>query len=102
MSVLDRVEAFIPQNAIMRAEVKYQRRSTSQRWRWRWLRSAWRVFLIASVTMAMILYWGEFAGALLNRDAGPIGERLQIATDVVIVLAVVMHFVLMIQTLSLA
>jgi hypothetical protein len=92
--------SFFPRSAISRAEWLYQQRSSGRSRRWtRWLG---RAILIFAITMSMILFWGEVVGALLNRDAGPIGERLQIATIGFVGLAIIYHFVLMFRTLSLA
>src|SRR5574337_1237247 len=100
MTLSDLTTTFFPSTAIIRAELTYQQRSSSRRRRWqRWIGRAIMAF---GITMSMILFWGEFAGALLWRDSGPIGDRLRVGVVGLLVLALVYHFVLMIQTLSLA
>ncbi len=100
MNVSDWAATTFPRSIITRTELNHQQRTSGRGQPW--LRYSWRVILAAGITLSMILLWGEFAGALLKRDAGPIGDRLQIATIGLLALAIIWHFVLMIQTLSLA
>lgn len=91
--------AWFPPNAISQAESAYLERQPKSR-------AGWRILLRLSqwvmLTISLILFGGEFAGALLQRDAAPIGERLGVLTGVFIAYTVVRHFVLMLQTLSLS
>jgi hypothetical protein len=99
MTITDATASFFPRTAITRAELAYQHRSSRQG---RWRRWVGRIIMAFGITMSMILFWGEFAGAALGRDAGPIGDKLRIGAVGLLVLALVYHFVLMIQTLSFA
>ncbi len=100
MGLLDRVATYFPANVIARHELIYQQRASGQGRRW--VRRLGRMMLIAGIVMSMILFWGIFIGLLLNRDAQTIGERLEIGVILLSAGALVWHFVLMFQTLSLA
>lgn len=91
---------WFPNNAIMRAERSHQGLAiTTQR---RWRRYVQRVVIWFMLTIGMILFWGEVAGALTKRDASPIGQKLGVLTIVFIAYVVIWHFSLMFRTLALA
>jgi hypothetical protein len=100
MSIFDAAGSFFPRSVITRSELTYIERSSPRPGRWR--SRLRRAFFLACITLSMILYWGEFAGALLQRDAAPIGEHLQPGAVLLMAVALVLHFGLMFQTLSLA
>jgi hypothetical protein len=87
-------------NPIARAELVYQTRSRPQGRRWK--RVATRITLIVALTLACILAGGEFAGVLLYRDPDPISRAFGILNILPVATAFILHFVLMIQTLSLS
>lgn len=87
-------------NPIARAELAYQIRSRPQVRRWK--RVITRIILIAALTLACILAGGEFAGVLLYRDPDPISRAFGVLNILPVATAFILHFVLMIQTLSLS
>ncbi len=87
-------------NPIARAELTYQTRSRPQVRRWK--RVTTRLILILALTLACILAGGEFAGALLYRDPDPISRAFGVLNILPVATAFILHFVLMIQTLSLS
>ncbi|MBZ0306845.1 MAG: hypothetical protein K8I82_12320, partial [Anaerolineae bacterium] len=91
---------WFPDNAIMRAERSHQEWEITQQRRWR--RYLQRMVNWFMLTIGMILFWGEFAGALTKRDASPIGEKLGILTIIFVAYTVIWHFSLMFRTLALA
>ncbi|MBL8161599.1 MAG: hypothetical protein JNJ61_06390, partial [Anaerolineae bacterium] len=107
------LQTMLPANAISRAELLHQQRSARRHHRIiRWIG---RVGAVAIFVMAGYLFWGEFAGALLGRDAGvltgqsfgqrhntDLGRAMGIAAAVFCVFVLTRHFVLMLQTLTLA
>ena len=61
-----------------------------------------RIILIAALTLALILAGSEFAGVLLYRDPDPISRAFGVLNILPVATAFILHFVLMIQTLSLS
>ena len=94
------LEQYFSANPIARAELAYQIRSRSQVRRWRRVMS--RIILIAALTLALILAGSEFAGVLLYRDPDPISRAFGVLNILPVATAFILHFVLMIQTLSLS
>lgn len=90
---------WFPPNAISRAELAYLgRQPKSRRW--------WRILLQAlewvMLTVGMILFGGEFIGALLQRDPAPITYHMSAIAVAFIGYVLVRHFGLLLQTLSLS
>lgn len=85
------------QNTIARAEGLYLRKNAERRSGWsRW---GWRLLLLTyypAVTVAMIVFWGEFAGALTRRDATPIINTLGVLIILTIILALIFHLLALI------
>jgi hypothetical protein len=94
------LEQYFSANPIARAELVYQTRSRPQVRRWK--RVATRITLIAALTLACILAGGEFAGVVLYRDPDPISRAFGVLNILPVATAFILHFVLMIQTLSLS
>ncbi|MBI5668127.1 MAG: hypothetical protein HZC41_08965 [Chloroflexi bacterium] len=86
-------------NPIMQAELRFQRRAARGRRWWRWLT---RGGTLLAVMLALILYGGELAGALLQRDPSPIGEFFGVGVALLLVFTVALHFALMFRALALA
>lgn len=83
---------------IAQAELAYQQRSERERpWR-RWLA---RGVTLLAVTLALILYGGELAGALLQRDAAPIADTLGVSVVLLLIFTTALHFMLMYRALAL-
>ncbi|MEO8611394.1 MAG: hypothetical protein ABI690_26085 [Chloroflexota bacterium] len=88
------------ENPVTLAELSYQNRSKPRQRRWiEWLI---RGDLILSLVLSLILAGGEFIGGLLYRDPSPIFGTLGILTQIPVASAFILHFALMIQTLSLS
>lgn len=85
-------------NPIMQAELRFQRRAARGRRWWRWLA---RSVTLLAVMLALILYGGELAGALLQRDPTPIGERFGVGVALLMVFTLALHFALMFRALAL-
>lgn len=100
MAPAEFLNTLIPRNVVAQTELAYQRRSSHTQRRWR--HRLGRVTIIAVLLVSMILLWGEVAGALLQRDAGPIGDRLGIIAWAAAVYVLVFHFTTMLRTLGLA
>jgi hypothetical protein len=87
-------------NPISRAELAHQIQSAPRSRRWR--RAFVRVLMILAFTLALILAGGEIAGALLYRDPDPISKFFGVANLLPLTAAISLHFILMLQTLSLS
>ncbi|MCX9079616.1 MAG: hypothetical protein OIN84_16750, partial [Candidatus Methanoperedens sp.] len=64
----------------------------------RWLTNG---ILLLAVLLALILYGGEFAGALLLRDPTPIGNYFGVGVTLLVIFTLVLHFVLIFRALVL-
>lgn len=103
----------LPINAVARAELLHQQRSARRRRLLvRWVN---KTGAVVGFIMAAYLFWGEFAGALLGRDAGvltgqsfaqryntDLGQALGGAAYIFCGVVLTHHFALMMQTLTLA
>lgn len=87
----------ITHGPVARAEALYQgRRAPAARWR-RWLS---RALSLLGLALAGILFGAEFAGSLLQRDAGTVGAALGFAPEALMLFTLALHFGLMARTLS--
>jgi hypothetical protein len=83
-------------------QVEFRRQTRSRSEGRRWLRLLVRGLLIVALMLGWILAGGEFAGALLYRDPSPIAATLNVLVVLPVAAAFILHFYLMIQTLSLS
>ncbi len=83
---------------IAQAELAHQWHSTGQP---RWRQQLYAVERRVGLALALILYGGELAGALLRRDPTPIGETLGFAATLLVIFTGLYHFLLMFRTLAL-
>lgn len=90
---------WFPPNAISRAELVYLGRQFKER---RWFRFLLPALEWGMLTVSMILFWGEFAGSLLQRDAGSISKGLGVIPLIFVIYTFFRHFGLMLHTLTLS
>lgn len=85
-------------NPIARAELTHQRRTTRPPYRWqRWI---WRPLYIVVLEVALILFWGEVAGAILWRDTRPIANTLGALVILFIVVTIGMHLYIVLRAFA--
>lgn len=83
----------------MQAELRFQRRSARARRWWHW---PGRLLMLLAVMLALILYGGELAGALLYRDPTPIGDFFGVGVGLLMIFTAALHFALMFRALALS
>ncbi len=85
-------------NPIAQAEIAYQQRTGRERRWWRWLV---RGVTLLAVALALILYGGELAGVLLQRDPTPITSTLGVGVVLLLIFTTALHFLLLFRALAL-
>lgn len=89
-----------PSGVIVDQELAFQEGSLTLKRPWqRWVGT---LAMLAGMTVAMIIFWSAFAGALLQRDGSPVMDALKSGLLIFTIFTAIMHLVFLFQTLGLA